>query len=151
MVASVANSCDMKLRLFMLQRCRRHTKYCVSTGSPSSLINHKSNSKANKVPGLIKRNCRDLRDVATLRTLYCAFVGSQLEYGSVVWSAFTALMYQSNRSFNIPPPRGKPPPPPAFEFLENFWKIPSSPGRKAVQMPPSPRELPDYCFNFSVA
>ena len=33
-----------------------------------------------------------------------------------------------------PPPRATPR---AFEFLENFWKIPPSPGRKAVQMPPS--------------
>ena len=29
-------------------------------------------SMANKVPGLIKRNCRDLRDVSALRTLSCA-------------------------------------------------------------------------------
>ena len=37
----------------------------------------------------------------------------------------------------------------------NFWKffvqIPTSPGRKAVQMPPPLEELPGYCFNFSVA
>ena len=47
-------------------------------------------SKANKVLGLIKSSCRDLRDVSTLRTLYCTLVRSQLEYGSVVWSPFTA-------------------------------------------------------------
>ena len=35
---------------------------------------------------LIKSNCREFRDVLTLRTLYCALVRSQLEYGSVVWS-----------------------------------------------------------------
>lgn len=34
----------------------------------------KMSCKANKVLGLIKRNCRDLRDVLTLRTLYCALV-----------------------------------------------------------------------------
>ena len=50
----------------------------------------KISSKANKVLGLIKRSCRDLRDVSTLRTLYCTLVRSQLEYGSVVWSPFTA-------------------------------------------------------------
>ena len=50
----------------------------------------KISSKANKVLGLIKRNCRDLKDVSTLRTLYCALVRSQLEYRSVVWSPFTA-------------------------------------------------------------
>ena len=40
--------------------------------------------------GLIKRICREFRDVSTLRTLYCTLVRSQLEYGSVVWSPFTA-------------------------------------------------------------
>ena len=57
------------------------------------------------------------------------------------------VMYLSNRSFNIPPRAT----PRAFEFLENYWKIPPSPGRKAVQMPPLPGKLPDYCFNFSEA
>lgn len=46
--------------------------------------------KANRVLGLIRRNCRDLKDVSTLRILYCALVKSQLEYGSVVWSPSTA-------------------------------------------------------------
>lgn len=49
----------------------------------------KISSKANRVLGLIKRNCRDLKDVSTLTTLYCALIRSQLEYGSVVWSPFT--------------------------------------------------------------
>ena len=40
--------------------------------------------------GLIKRNCREFRDVLTLRTLYSALVISELEYGSGVWSPFTA-------------------------------------------------------------
>ena len=44
---------------------------------------------ANKVLGLIKRNCRDLRDISTLKTLYCALARPQLEYDSVVWSPFT--------------------------------------------------------------
>ena len=38
----------------------------------------KLSSKANKILGLIKRTCRGLNDVATLRTLYCA------------WSPYTA-------------------------------------------------------------
>ena len=71
-----------------------NTKYCVSTGSPSSLMNHTSNSKAKKVLGLIKRNCRDLRDVSMLRTQYYTLVGSLLEYGSFVWSPFTALNWE---------------------------------------------------------
>ena len=46
---------------------------------------------------------------------------------------------------------GNPPPPRAFEFLENFFSHPPWLGRKAVQMPPPPGRLPDYCFDFSVA
>ena len=51
--------------------------------SRNSLL-HKIFSKANKVLGCINGNCREFRDVLTLRTLYCALVRSQLEYGSVV-------------------------------------------------------------------
>ena len=51
--------------------------------SRNSLL-HKISSKANKVLGFINGNCREFRDVLTLRTLYCALVRSQLEYGSVV-------------------------------------------------------------------
>ena len=50
----------------------------------------KISSKANKILGLIKRTCRGLTDVTTLRTLYCALVRSQLEYCTVVWSPYTA-------------------------------------------------------------
>ena len=39
--------------------------------------------------GLIKRICRGLDDVTTLRTLYCALVRSNVEYCSVVWSPYT--------------------------------------------------------------
>ena len=41
------------------------------------------------------------------------------------------IMYQSNRSFNIPPPLATPR---AFEFLENFCSNSPLTGRKAVQM-----------------
>ena len=51
-----------------------------------------------------------------------------------------AIMYQSNRSFNIPP--GQPP------GHLNFWKIsvqiPPSPGQIAVQMPPPRGNKPFY-------
>ena len=42
-------------------------------------------------------------------------------------------------------------PPWPFEFWTFFVQMPPSLGRKAVQMPPPPGKLPDYCFNFSVA
>ena len=35
-------------------------------------------SKANKVLGFLKRNCRDLRDISTLRTLFCVLYGHPL-------------------------------------------------------------------------
>ena len=50
----------------------------------------KISSKANKILGLIKRTCRGLNDATTLRTLYCAWVRSQLEYCTFVWSPYTA-------------------------------------------------------------
>ena len=44
-------------------------------------------SKANRMLGLIKRTCKGLDDLKTLRTLYCSsLVRSNLEYCSVVWS-----------------------------------------------------------------
>ena len=46
-------------------------------------------SKANRMLGLIKRTCRGLDDIKTLRTLYCALVRSNIEYCSVVWSPYT--------------------------------------------------------------
>ena len=42
--------------------------------------------KANRMLGLIKRTCKGLNDLKTLRTLYCSLVRSNLEYCSVVWS-----------------------------------------------------------------
>ena len=44
---------------------------------------------ANKMLSLIKRTCKHLKDTATLRTLFCSLVTSNLEYCSVVWSPFT--------------------------------------------------------------
>ena len=46
-------------------------------------------AKANRMLGLIKRTCKDLKDTATLKTLFCSLVRSNLEYCSVVWSPFT--------------------------------------------------------------
>ena len=46
-------------------------------------------AKANRLRGLIKRTCKDLKGTATLKTLYCSLVRANLEYCSVVWSPFT--------------------------------------------------------------
>ena len=40
-------------------------------------------SNANKIVGLIKRTCKGLKDVNTLRILCCALVKSQLEYCTI--------------------------------------------------------------------
>ena len=58
------------------------------------------------------------------------------------------LMYQSNRSFNIP---SRATPPGIWIIGKFLFKFPPSPGRKAVQMPPPSGKLLDYCFNFSEA
>ena len=46
-------------------------------------------AKADRMLGLIKRTCKDLKDTATLKTLFCSLVRSNLEYCSVIWSPFT--------------------------------------------------------------
>ena len=46
-------------------------------------------AKANRILGLIKRTCKDLKDETTLKTLYCSLVRSNLEYCSAVWCPFT--------------------------------------------------------------
>ena len=46
-------------------------------------------SQANKILGLIKPICKDVKNVQTRRSLYCALVRSKLEYASNVWSPYT--------------------------------------------------------------
>ena len=48
-------------------------------------------------------------------------------------------MYQSTRSFNIPPGQ----PPGHLNFWKKFFQIPPSPGQKGDQMPPPPGKLPN--------
>ena len=61
------------------------------------------------------------------------------------------IMYQSNRSFNIPPGQ----PPGHLDFLKIFVQIPPSRGQKAVQMPHHSSipgdQMPPPPGNFSVA
>ncbi|XP_073231870.1 uncharacterized protein [Porites lutea] len=47
-------------------------------------------NKASRILGLLRRTCRGCKDTETLKVLYCTLVRSQVEYGSVVWSPYTA-------------------------------------------------------------
>ena len=56
------------------------TNSSLSWNSHSAMIT----AKANKMLGLIKRSCKDLKGKATLNTLYCSLVRSNLEYCLIV-------------------------------------------------------------------
>ena len=46
-------------------------------------------AKANSISGLIKRSCRDVNDVTTLKTLYCSLARPRVEYNaSQVWNPY---------------------------------------------------------------
>ena len=47
-------------------------------------------NKANRILGLLRKTCRAWKDTETLKVLYCTLVRSQEEYGSFVWSPYTA-------------------------------------------------------------
>ena len=47
------------------------------------------NAKANKVLGLVKRTCRDLKDVDTMRTLYCSLVRLYWNFSCETWNPYT--------------------------------------------------------------
>ena len=46
-------------------------------------------AKANRKLGLIKRTYKGIKDLKTLRTLYCSLARSNLEYCSVIWSPYS--------------------------------------------------------------
>ena len=46
-------------------------------------------SKTNRTLGLIKRICKEIKDINTRSILYCALVRPKLEYASSVWSPYT--------------------------------------------------------------
>ena len=45
-------------------------------------------AKANSTLGLIKRTCRDVNDVTTLKTLYSSLMRPKVEYASQVWNPY---------------------------------------------------------------
>ena len=42
--------------------------------------------KANRTLGLVKRVCRDIKDVHIRKALYCSLIRPQLEYATELWS-----------------------------------------------------------------
>jgi hypothetical protein len=42
--------------------------------------------KANRTLGLVKRVCRDIKDVHSRKVLYCSLIRPQLEYATELWS-----------------------------------------------------------------
>ena len=51
-------------------------------------------AKANRILGLVKRTCKDTRDVRVRKLLFCALVRPVLEYASNLWSPYT-IMHKS--------------------------------------------------------
>ena len=45
--------------------------------------------KKNRVSGLVKRTCRDLKDVDTMRTLYCSLMRLYWNFSGETWNAYT--------------------------------------------------------------
>ena len=46
-------------------------------------------AKANKILGLLKRICYDVRDASIKKLLSCSLIRPKVEYGSSVWSPYT--------------------------------------------------------------
>ena len=71
---------DLKLNDSSREEVSEFCDLGVVTSSKLSWNAHvdKISSKANKILGLIKRTCKGLNEVNTLRTLYCALVRYQL-------------------------------------------------------------------------
>ena len=127
---------------FLFPRKRQFPATCgAETGLYPQGINGSIDFTASIFKGQLKHSAQ--AEMPSLKTKAVAIK----HYNSDNDSYDLFLMYQSNRSFNIPPGQ-------TTGHL-NFWKIfvqiPPSPGRKAVQMPTPQGKLPDYCFNFSVA
>ena len=68
-----------------------YKEYGLITASNLSWNKHvdKITAKANRVLGLVKRTCRDLKDIDTMNTLYCSLVRPLLEYSCETWNLHT--------------------------------------------------------------
>ena len=68
-----------------------YKEYGLITASNLSWNKHvdKITAKANRVLGLVKRTCRDLKDIDTMNTLYCSLVRPLLQYSCETWNPHT--------------------------------------------------------------
>ncbi len=73
-----------------LKRVTRIRDLGINVTSDLRWVTHISEltAKANKILGLVKRTCVDLRDSKTRKLLYCTLVLPLLEYGSELWSPY---------------------------------------------------------------
>ena len=68
-----------------------HKDLGLFTASDLSWNQHidKIPARANRVLGLVKRTCGDLKDIDTMKTLYCGLVRPLLEYSCENWNPHT--------------------------------------------------------------
>ena len=81
----------MNLNIEPLKSVNVHKDLGLFTASNLSWNQHvdKITAKANRVLGLVKRTCRDLKDIDTMNTLYCSLVRLLLEYSCETWNPHT--------------------------------------------------------------
>ena len=74
-----------------LESVNVYKDFGLFTASNLSWTQHvdKITAKANRVLGLVKRTCRDLKDIDTMNTLYCSLVRPLLEYSCETWNPHT--------------------------------------------------------------
>ena len=74
-----------------LESANVHKDLGLFTASDLSWNQHidKITAKANRVLGLVKRTCGDLKDIDTKKTLYCGLVRPLLEYSCETWNPHT--------------------------------------------------------------
>ena len=75
----------------LLERVNTYKDLGLFTASNLSLNQHldKITAQANRVLGLVKRTCRDLKDIDIMNTLYCSLVRPLLEYSCETWNTHT--------------------------------------------------------------
>ena len=82
---------DLQINNHTLQEVFEFFDLGLFTSSKLSWNTHVDKiTNAKKILGLVKRTCKGLKYITTLRTLFCALVRSQLEYCTVVRSPQTA-------------------------------------------------------------